>query len=700
MGNKIQLLGATLSGTYGAKAHNTHFLGKYTAIKSGIINELHIYSVKNGYAKVNIYNDNNNKPGNLLASNNTGQYCTENQWNIFSISNVNIIAGNNYWIGAIGSISEGFSCLSSRFPQTSIMIYDVKTYTSFVPPNPWSETFPSFEDPTQLLYRAYGYEEVIISNIDNDNIIYSGQINATLSGHGFEPYKGIGKLELCNNINYNSATIKVTQNNVSWNSTGMLFNPVKGSLVSEQVWAFVTTDSGIINTTGYPVTLIALPIIFGIGEDNIIEENELNVLLTGNNLGLINGNLKLCNNQYYDSATIIVDQVITQWSNSQLHFNVVSGELLNGIIYAFVEASNGRMNSIGFEINLNAMIPSITNIDGDNKIYFLQAGVPVYGNNFESTQGNGYLEFCDNDDYSLATIHVVQSTIDVWSDNTIGIDEVSKGALSFGIVYVFVTTNSGLRNTIGFPIVLQNKPFDLTLDVNGDGFIFEGEVDLIEVYPPDETIYTKIGSDSNDSNLITCEMIYLEIYEEVKTEEWILDKYHEGLNVSWGSEELRNGSEIINPNWPTTGSYVEQLIPIENLPLKSVNGIDTIVEIPINFYSWGNNNGVIPLFMTQNAQTGIWEYQWNGMTILSKQNFNFIIPSGVGITGVRMYAKFDNVDLKTGSNSKYTIWDDIETLKASVNFIRIPKEYKEIFKHIVMQTKPVRSWAVLAIEWI
>ena len=76
-------------------------------------------------------------------------------------------------------------------------------------------------------------------------------------------------------------------------------------------------------------------------------------------------------------------------------------------------------------------------------------------------QYNGKVELCDNQDYSMSSVFVEQ-TINYagWSDTQIGI-EINRGALDLGEVYLFVTTDRGDRNALGFPITLISSIVDL-----------------------------------------------------------------------------------------------------------------------------------------------------------------------------------------------------------------------------------------------
>jgi len=76
-------------------------------------------------------------------------------------------------------------------------------------------------------------------------------------------------------------------------------------------------------------------------------------------------------------------------------------------------------------------------------------------------QYDGKVELCNNQDYSMATVFVEQNVNYVgWSDAQIGI-EVNIGDLNLGEAYLFVTTDRGDRNALGFPITLISSIVDL-----------------------------------------------------------------------------------------------------------------------------------------------------------------------------------------------------------------------------------------------
>ncbi len=99
----------------------------------------------------------------------------------------------------------------------------------------------------------------------------------------------------------------------------------------------------------------------------------------------------------------------------------------------------------------------VTDVDTDEKIQPGQEGVIVTGDGFETSQGTGKVELASSSDYATAT--KVAQTIDTWSSDTQITIDVVQGALSEGVVYLFVTNDSGDR-TAAFPVVLGFGPYD------------------------------------------------------------------------------------------------------------------------------------------------------------------------------------------------------------------------------------------------
>lgn len=97
----------------------------------------------------------------------------------------------------------------------------------------------------------------------------------------------------------------------------------------------------------------------------------------------------------------------------------------------------------------------ISDVNTDEKIAIGEQDVVVTGDGFEAVQGTGKIELVENQDY---TGTIVLQTIDSWSATSIQFDSV-QGALADGIVYLFVTNDSGERSA-GVPVAMGLLPYD------------------------------------------------------------------------------------------------------------------------------------------------------------------------------------------------------------------------------------------------
>jgi hypothetical protein len=94
-------------------------------------------------------------------------------------------------------------------------------------------------------------------------------------------------------------------------------------------------------------------------------------------------------------------------------------------------------------------------------------------------QYNGKVELCNNQDYSTSSVFVEQ-TINYagWSDTQIGI-EINRGTLDLGEAYLFITTDRGDRNALGFPVIIISNIVDLANNpvINGTSKQFIGYIE-------------------------------------------------------------------------------------------------------------------------------------------------------------------------------------------------------------------------------
>jgi hypothetical protein len=118
-------------------------------------------------------------------------------------------------------------------------------------------------------------------------------------------------------------------------------------------------------------------------------------------------------------------------------------------------------------------------------------------------------------------------------------------------------------------------------------------------------------------------------------------------------------------------------------------GIDYHAPIPISVYTFGDDLGTYPIVMTLDKD-GIWQLQYVGETKSDKLFGEFTVEDG--IYGIRLFSKFEE--------NGYSNFDDVQSGFVNIERIQISKKYKRVFERIILQTKPLSTWAILMIEWV
>jgi hypothetical protein len=229
---------------------NYYGANKYTVLYTGVVKYIRNYSISSGNLKVAAHLDNgSDHPGDLLASNDDGYACAGSSWNEVPIDDFAVTQNDEVWLG--GNCDTNGTLSSSA---GGTLRYVAATYST------WAASDPSINLPSTYGHtvgmQAWGYIPPSISGVNSGNPITPG---GSLSGTGsdFETAQGAGKFELCDNINYDSATIKVEQTVSTWVDDTITGTVVQGGLSAGTVYAFVTTDSGQRNSVGFAVTLSA-----------------------------------------------------------------------------------------------------------------------------------------------------------------------------------------------------------------------------------------------------------------------------------------------------------------------------------------------------------------------------------------------------------------------------------------------------------
>jgi hypothetical protein len=135
----VRLIGSFTDGTGGGQA-NRLYLGKFKAVSTGVVDQIKVYSLANGEAKVAIYADSGGEPGARLGYNNTGQAVAASQWNTLSISPANIVKGMDYWIALVANVAI---ILTANTVYQGPRRYKTVTYSTFTFPDPAGTGFSS-----------------------------------------------------------------------------------------------------------------------------------------------------------------------------------------------------------------------------------------------------------------------------------------------------------------------------------------------------------------------------------------------------------------------------------------------------------------------------------------------------------------------------------------------------------------------------
>jgi hypothetical protein len=191
-----RLIGSVTDGT-NSTAASYFTLAKFTAVATGIVSEIHIYSLADGNVKLAIYDDNIGEPDTLITANNTGQAVLANQWNTLNIGNTNVIKDNVYWI-ACNSDTTGATCRSTG---TGTQRYKSATYTTFTFPNPAASGFSS----ASYEYCRSGWGILVLSPSTISQPIVYGSLDISVLGFVINPQS------ITVSLSYGSLVLKYPQ---------------------------------------------------------------------------------------------------------------------------------------------------------------------------------------------------------------------------------------------------------------------------------------------------------------------------------------------------------------------------------------------------------------------------------------------------------------------------------------------------------
>ena len=112
-------------------------------------------------------------------------------------------------------------------------------------------------------------------------------------------------------------------------------------------------------------------------------------------------------------------------------------------------------------------------------------------------------------------------------------------------------------------------------------------------------------------------------------------------------------------------------------------------DIPVSLYLFGDGKGSIPAVMKRDI-SGEWDLLCIGNSSTGAQRIDTTVSSG--ISGIRLFSKYTK-DAKCN-------FDQIASNFGAVSKVKIEKKYKRVIDRIILQTKPIFTWAVELIEWI
>jgi len=215
------------------------------SIQAGIATHVRSWTVGAGNQKCGIWNG----AGDTLLAQRSTDYSVVAGWNYIPLdSSINISATTGYIAGAKGDVADA----TGRRP--ILDAYSLRFTASY------SDAFidalvasGSITNSYEPLVQIWGWIPPTINSINGGSSIANEDTSVPVIGVDF--MDSGATLELCNNSDYASATTKVAQTVTSQADDELAFTVSQGALSAGTVYAFVTTDLGQINTTGFSVTL-------------------------------------------------------------------------------------------------------------------------------------------------------------------------------------------------------------------------------------------------------------------------------------------------------------------------------------------------------------------------------------------------------------------------------------------------------------
>lgn len=216
-----------------------------------------------------------------------------------------------------------------------------------------AETTPNSLGDHQAIYSSGATTAPTVTDVDTDEQVEVDQENVIITGTGFGTTDtGSADVELGDADTYGGSSILVSQSRDSWSDTSIQIDVSQGSLSVGPVWVYVTDSTGVTGD-GFPIQLGPFPPVITDMEDEQLDSNETDNVLTGTDFlaSQGTGKVEIANNSNYGSATIKVTQTIDSWANTSIQFDFVQGSLPNGTGWIFVTTDDDQLSN-GYAVNM------------------------------------------------------------------------------------------------------------------------------------------------------------------------------------------------------------------------------------------------------------------------------------------------------------------------------------------------------------
>lgn len=426
-----------------------------TLLQTGKITEIKAFQFDSGTLRYGLWGPwSGSYPVDALLTENTGVACVTGENTIQLPTPVDATSGNGLIAGATSLDSAFITQYYTASGITSWQSYQGNTTLN----DPLSSYQNEYADQSMAM-SLWGWVPPVISSIDGDNTITTSQTGVVVSANDL--MTSGATIELCNNADYASATIKVTQTYNSQTDTTLNFDVVQGALSTGTVYAFVTTSLGQRNTTGFAVTLeggVSVPEITGelsVTSQTIAGE----IILTPTVSGELNVTSQNVNGFVY--SVPVVDGS-TEISQQNIDGSVLSVPVVDGDINISGQSVNGAAVSVP-SINGDIDI-SLQNVSGEI------ISVPVFSGEISLSS--------QNISGVLTSFPIIGGDILVSAQNIRGtIDAVSAIPIISGLLNISSQSSDGQFNSVNIlsgemEITGQNSDGSLTSVVTIEGSVY------------------------------------------------------------------------------------------------------------------------------------------------------------------------------------------------------------------------------------